>query len=82
MASIFSVLMIVVNIKAFINDWNNDIQAFSFDAIKDKTTIATLTYYRNNDKFFSNTQKLYIFHLQGLKSKYVKLRMLFQMVAQ
>ncbi|MFV9931525.1 MAG: hypothetical protein AB8V03_03900 [Francisella endosymbiont of Hyalomma asiaticum] len=61
MASVFSVLMIVVNIKAFINDWNNDIQAFSFDAIKDKTTIATLNYYRNNDKFFSNTQKaLYI----------------------
>ncbi|MFV9925228.1 MAG: hypothetical protein AB8U93_06355 [Francisella endosymbiont of Hyalomma scupense] len=74
--------MIVLNIKAFINDWNNDIQAFSFDAIKYKTTIATLTYYRNNDKFFSNTQKLYIFHLQRLKSKYVKLRMLFQMVAQ
>ncbi|AXH30673.1 hypothetical protein CGC45_00175 [Francisella opportunistica] len=46
--------------QAFINDWNNDIQAFSFDAIKDKTTTTTLTYYRNNDKFFSNTQKLYI----------------------
>ncbi|ABK88978.1 hypothetical protein IBE20_04365 [Francisella tularensis subsp. novicida] len=46
--------------QAFINDWNNDIQAFSFDAIKDKTTTATLTYYRNNDKFFKNSQKLYI----------------------
>lgn len=46
--------------QAFINDWNNDIQAFSFDVIKDKTTTTTLTYYRNNDKFFSNTKKLYI----------------------
>ncbi|WP_277394965.1 hypothetical protein [Francisella tularensis] len=29
--------------QTFINDWNNDIQAFSFDTIKDKTTTATLT---------------------------------------
>ncbi|AIT09644.1 hypothetical protein LO80_06485 [Candidatus Francisella endociliophora] len=45
--------------QSFINEWD-DIQSFSFDAIKDKTTSTTLTYYRNNDKFFKDTQNLYI----------------------
>ncbi|QIW09191.1 hypothetical protein [Francisella sp. LA112445] len=45
--------------QAFINNWN-DIQAFSFDAIKGKTTTANLTYYQNNNKFFNENQQLYI----------------------
>lgn len=45
--------------QAFINNWD-DIQAFSFDAIKGKTTTASLTYYQNNNKFFNENQQLYI----------------------
>lgn len=36
------------------------IQAFSFNAIKGKTTTANLTYYQNNNKFFNENQELYI----------------------
>lgn len=45
--------------QSFINSWD-DIQTFSFDAIKDKTTTANLTYYQNNNKFFNQSQELYI----------------------
>lgn len=35
-------------------------ESLNIDAIKDKTTETTATYYRNNDHFFKTTKKLYV----------------------
>lgn len=46
--------------KTFANGWNNTIENFSFDAIRDETTSTNITYLEQNNQFFKQNANLNI----------------------